>query len=101
VSAQFARWVDSCISLGTGCEYCTRGTVWEVTSVTNAECVFYDEHTSVVSMRGHAPQTALAHAHGKDLTLKQAALKLGFVTEAEFDKIVDPKKMAAPYVAHR
>jgi fumarate hydratase class II len=31
--------------------------------------------------------------------LKDAALKLGFVTEAQFDQIVDPKKMVAPYVA--
>jgi fumarate hydratase class II len=34
-----------------------------------------------------------------DLTLKAAALKLGFVTEAEFDRVVDPKKMVKPYVA--
>jgi fumarate hydratase, class II len=33
------------------------------------------------------------------LTLKAAALKLGFVTEAEFDRVVDPKKMVKPYVA--
>jgi fumarate hydratase, class II len=26
-------------------------------------------------------------------------LKLGFVTEAEFDRVVDPRKMVAPYVA--
>jgi fumarate hydratase class II len=34
-----------------------------------------------------------------DLTLKAAALKLGFVTEQEFDRIVDPAKMVRPYVA--
>jgi fumarate hydratase class II len=34
-----------------------------------------------------------------DLTLKSAALKLGFVSEAEFDCVVDPKKMVRPYVA--
>jgi fumarate hydratase class II len=34
-----------------------------------------------------------------ELTLKEAALKLGFVTEVEFDRIVDPKKMVRPYVA--
>jgi len=28
-----------------------------------------------------------------------AALQLGFVTEAEFDRIVDPKKMVKPHVA--
>jgi fumarate hydratase class II len=31
-----------------------------------------------------------------DLTLKQAALKLGFVTEEEFDRLVDPSKMVHP-----
>ncbi|WP_211256258.1 hypothetical protein [Edaphobacter aggregans] len=34
-----------------------------------------------------------------DLSLKQAALKLGFVTEEEFDQVVDPAKMVHPYVA--
>ena len=34
-----------------------------------------------------------------DLTLKAAALQLGFVTEAEFDRVVDPQKMVSPYVA--
>jgi fumarate hydratase class II len=34
-----------------------------------------------------------------DLTLKAAALKLGFVSEAEFDRVVDPTKMVRPYVA--
>jgi fumarate hydratase class II len=34
-----------------------------------------------------------------DLTLKQAALKLGFVTEEEFDRVVDPAKMMRPCVA--
>jgi fumarate hydratase class II len=34
-----------------------------------------------------------------DLTLRDAALQLGFVTAEEFDRVVDPKKMVAPYVA--
>jgi fumarate hydratase class II len=36
-----------------------------------------------------------------DLTLKGAAPKLGFGTEAEFDRVVDPAKMVTPYVATR
>jgi len=32
--------------------------------------------------------------------LKAAALKLGYVTEAEFDRVVDPAQMVKPYVAH-
>jgi len=31
--------------------------------------------------------------------LKDAAPKLGFVTEEEFDRVVDPAKMVKPYVA--
>jgi fumarate hydratase, class II len=31
--------------------------------------------------------------------LKAAALELGFVTEDEFDRVVDPVKMVKPYVA--
>jgi fumarate hydratase class II len=34
-----------------------------------------------------------------DLTLRAAALKLGFVDAAEFDRVVDPAKMVRPYVA--
>jgi fumarate hydratase, class II len=34
----------------------------------------------------------------KDLTLKAAALELGFVTEAEFDRIIDRRKMSSVVV---
>lgn len=36
-------------------------------------------------------------AHEHDLTLKQAALKLGFLTEKEFDTWVDPSQMLGPH----
>ncbi|HLI20623.1 MAG TPA: hypothetical protein VKV32_05875 [Stellaceae bacterium] len=39
------------------------------------------------------------HAMEKNITLKEAAMALGYVSEAEFDKVVDPKKMIDPYVA--
>src|SRR5262245_36612672 len=45
-----------------------------------------------------ASQTA-HYALDHDLTLKEAALKLGMVSAEEFDRIVDPKKMVKPYVA--
>jgi hypothetical protein len=42
----------------------------------------------------------IAHyAMDNDLTLKAAALKLGFVTEELFNRVVDPAKMVRPYVA--
>ena len=35
-------------------------------------------------------------AHDKEMTLKQAAVKLGFLTEKEFENIVQPSKMLGP-----
>jgi fumarate hydratase class II len=32
----------------------------------------------------------------RDTTLKAAALELGYVTEEEFDRLVDPVKMTRP-----
>ncbi|POF30162.1 class II fumarate hydratase [Roseibium marinum] len=39
---------------------------------------------------------AAHHAFEHDLTLKQACLDLGYVDEAEFDRVVDPSKMIHP-----
>ncbi len=36
------------------------------------------------------------HAAGHDLSLREAALQLGFVSAEEFDRIVDPEKMIRP-----
>src|SRR6202521_3668828 len=48
---------------------------------------------------GYDKASKIAHyAMDNDLTLKQATLKLGFVTEVEFDRVVDPRKMVKPYV---
>src|ERR1700677_2808112 len=56
--------------------------------------------TALAPVIGYDKASKIAHyAMDNDLTLKAAALKLGFVTEAEFDKIVNPKKMVRPYVA--
>jgi fumarate hydratase class II len=58
--------------------------------------------TALSPVIGYDKSSKIAHyAYDNDLTLKQAALKLGYVTEAQFDEIVDPKKMVRPYVAHR
>ena len=56
--------------------------------------------TALVPVIGYDKASQIAHhAMENDLTLKEAALKLGFVTEAEFDRVVDPKKMVKPGVA--
>ena len=56
--------------------------------------------TALSPVIGYDKASKIAHyALDNDLTLKEAALKLGFVTEAEFDKVVDPKKMVSCYVA--
>jgi fumarate hydratase class II len=56
--------------------------------------------TALSPVIGYDKASKIAHyALDNDLTLKAAALKLGFVTEQEFDRIVDPRKMVQPYVA--
>ena len=56
--------------------------------------------TALSPVIGYDKASKIAHyALDNDLTLKEAALKLGFVTEEEFDRIVDPAKMVHPYVA--
>jgi fumarate hydratase class II len=56
--------------------------------------------TALSPVIGYDKASKIAHyANDNDLTLKDAALKLGFVTAAEFERIVDPKKMVRPYVA--
>ena len=56
--------------------------------------------TALSPVIGYDKASKIAHyAADNDLTLKAAALKLGFVSESEFDRVVDPKKMVKPYVA--
>ena len=56
--------------------------------------------TALAPVIGYDKASKIAHyAMDNDLTLKQAALKLAYVTEAEFDRVVDPAKMVRPYVA--
>jgi fumarate hydratase, class II len=56
--------------------------------------------TALAPVIGYDKASKIAHyAMDNDLTLKAAALKLGFVTEAEFDRVVVPTKMVKPYVA--
>src|SRR4051812_44064638 len=56
--------------------------------------------TALSPVIGYDKASKIAHyAMDNDLTLKAAALKLDFVTEAEFDQVVDPKKMVKPYIA--
>jgi fumarate hydratase, class II len=57
--------------------------------------------TALVPVIGYDKASKIAHhAMEHDLTLKAAALQLGFVTAADFDRIVDPAKMVRPYVAN-
>jgi fumarate hydratase, class II len=56
--------------------------------------------TALAPVIGYDKASKIAHyAMDNDLTLKAAALKLGFVSEAEFNRVVDPTKMVRPYVA--
>jgi fumarate hydratase, class II len=56
--------------------------------------------TALSPVIGYDTASKVAHyALEHDLTLREAALKLGAVNAAEFDRVVDPRKMVQPYVA--
>ena len=53
--------------------------------------------TALAPVIGYDKASQIAHhAMDHDLTLKEAALQLGFVTEQEFDRLADPRKMVRP-----
>jgi len=56
--------------------------------------------TALAPVIGYDKASKIAHhAMDHDLTLKEAAMQLGFVSSEEFDRVVDPAKMVRPYVA--
>jgi fumarate hydratase class II len=56
--------------------------------------------TALAPVIGYDKASQIAHhAMDHDQTLKEAALELGFVSEQEFDRVVDPAKMVRPFVA--
>jgi fumarate hydratase class II len=56
--------------------------------------------TALAPVIGYDKASQIAHyAMEHDLTLKEGALQLGFVSEVDFDRVVDPAKMVRPYVA--
>jgi fumarate hydratase class II len=58
--------------------------------------------TALSPVIGYDKASQVAHyALDHDLTLKEAALKLGAASDADFDRIVDPRKMVRPYVASK
>jgi fumarate hydratase class II len=56
--------------------------------------------TALSPIIGYDQASRIAHyANDHDLTLKEAALRLGLISEEEFDRVVDPHKMVHPSVA--
>lgn len=54
--------------------------------------------TALNPVIGYDKASKVAHlAAEKDLTLKEACLELGYISAEEFDRIVDPYKMAYPF----
>jgi len=57
--------------------------------------------TALSPVIGYDKASTVAHyALDNDLTLKEAALDLGYISADEFDRLVDPKKMVHPNYLH-
>ena len=82
---------DACAKLR---QYCIEGTQLHRKQVDN-----YVERslmlvTALSPVIGYDKASAIAHkANDNDSTLRQAAVASGYITEADFDRIVDPQKM--------
>jgi fumarate hydratase class II len=99
-----ANVMQSIRILGDGCrnfrEFLVEGTVPNRTQIDEFVERSLMLVTALSPVIGYDKASQIAHyANDNDLTLKEAALKLGFLDEAEFDRIVDPSKMVHPYVA--
>lgn len=56
--------------------------------------------TALSPVIGYDKSSKITHyALDHDLSLKEAALKLNFISSEDFDRAMDPKKMVHPYVA--
>ena len=100
-----ANLMQSIILLADGCHNFQTYLV-EGTEPNRKKIAEYVEHslmlvTALAPIIGYEKAAKIAHhALEHDLSLKAAALSLGFVGEAEFDRVVDPTKMVRPYVAN-
>lgn len=56
--------------------------------------------TALSPVIGYDKSSKIAHyAMDNDITLKEAALKMGYVSEADFDRVIDPIKMVNPHLS--
>ena len=61
----------------------------------NKSTAFTEEEKQALGLVGLVPDVT----EREDLQLSRVMMQLGFVSEAEFDRVVDPAKMVHPYVA--
>jgi fumarate hydratase, class II len=82
---------DACVKLR---EYSVEGTTLDGSRIERYVGESLMLVTALSPVIGYDKASAIAHyALEHDTTLREAALKLGFVSAEEFDRIVDPKKM--------
>jgi len=85
---------DSCTNFRSFCVEGTRPNLPKIKEAVERSLMLV---TALSPAIGYDKASKIAHhAMEKDVSLKQAALALGFIGEAEFDRLVDPAKMVGP-----
>jgi fumarate hydratase class II len=85
---------DSCLRFT---EFCVEGLVANEATIAKHVADSLMLVTALNPHIGYDKSAAIAHkAHVEDLSLKQAAVALGYLTEAQFDAWVIPKNMVGP-----
>ena len=58
--------------------------------------------TALAPEIGYKKATEIAQlAHKENINLREATIKLGYVNEADFDKLVDPSAMTSPKKSYK
>jgi fumarate hydratase, class II len=88
---------DGCMNFGRFLIEGTKPNLRKIQTYVDASLMLVTALSPVI---GYDKASKIAHyANDNDLTLKAAALKLGYISSTDFDRIVDPRKMVTTYVA--
>jgi fumarate hydratase class II len=85
---------DGCLSFTSNCIDGVKPNKEKIKELLNSSLMLV---TALAPIIGYDNASKIAKtAHKNRTTLKEEAVKLGFITESEYDKIVKPEKMISP-----
>jgi fumarate hydratase class II len=85
---------DGCLSFKNNCIDGVRPNKTKIKELLNSSLMLVTALAPVIGYDNASKIAKTAHENGT--TLREEAVKLGFISESEYDKIVKPEKMISP-----